>query len=96
MIKLIIITILLTEYLSVQYGHFQNVILQLLISVKLIDFMTFFREIKESLHNHHCQSDTPTVVTKHHPCPILLNISHEKLLFFLCMVFFFRLGWTAI
>ena len=73
MIKLIIITILSTEYLSVQ-----NVILQLLISVKQINFMTFFREIKESLHNHHCQSDTPTVVTKHHPCPILLNISHEK------------------
>ena len=48
MIKLIIITILLTEYLSVQYGHFQNVILQLLISVKQIDFMTFFREIEES------------------------------------------------
>ena len=45
MIKLIIITILLTEYLSVQYGHFQNVILQLLISVKQIDFMTFLREI---------------------------------------------------
>ena len=78
MIKLIIITILLTEYLSVQYGHFQNVILQLLISVKQIDFMTFFREIKESFHNHHCQSDTLTVVTKHYPCPILLNISHEK------------------
>ena len=95
MIKLIIITILLTEYLSVQYGHFQNVILQLLISVKHIDFMTFFREIKESLHNHHCQSDTPTVVTKHHPCPILLNISHEKF-FFSLYVFFLRLGLTAI
>ena len=38
-------TILLTEYLSLQYGHFQNVILQLLISVKQIDFMTFFMEI---------------------------------------------------
>ena len=94
MIKLIIITILLTEYLSVQYGHFQNVILQL--SVKQIDFMTFLREIKESLHNHHCQSDTPTVVTKHHPRPILLNISHEKFFFFLCMFFFLRLGLTAI
>ena len=45
MIKLKIMTILLTEYLSLQYGHFQNVILQLLISVKQIDFMTFFREI---------------------------------------------------
>ena len=45
MIKLKIMTILLTEYLSLQYGHFQNVILQLLISVKQIDFMTFLREI---------------------------------------------------
>ena len=45
MIKLKIMTLLLTEYLSLQYGHFQNVILQLLISVKQIDFMTFFREI---------------------------------------------------
>ena len=78
MIKLKIMTILLTEYLSLQYGHFQNVILQLLISVKQIDFMTFLREIYESFHNHHCPSDTPTVVTKYHPCPILLNISYEK------------------
>ena len=38
-------TILLTEYLFLQYRHFQNVILQLLISVKQIDFMTFLREI---------------------------------------------------
>ena len=45
MIKLKIMTILLTEYLSLQYGHFQNVILQILISVKQIDFMTFLREI---------------------------------------------------
>ena len=45
MIKLKIMTLLLTEYLSLQYGHFQNVILQLLISVKQIDFMTFLREI---------------------------------------------------
>ena len=45
MIKLKIMTLLLTEYLSLQYGHFQNVVLQLLISVKQIDFMTFLREI---------------------------------------------------
>ena len=45
MIKLKIMTLLLTEYLSLQYRHFQNVILQLLISVKQIDFMTFLREI---------------------------------------------------
>ena len=45
MIKLKIMTLLLTEYLSLQYGHIKNVILQLLISVKQIDFMTFLREI---------------------------------------------------
>ena len=41
----IIITILLTELLSLQYGHFQNVILQLLMSMNKICFMTFFRRI---------------------------------------------------
>ena len=41
----VIITILLTEYLSLQYGHFQNVILQLLISMSKIYFITFFRKI---------------------------------------------------
>ena len=41
----IIITILLTEYLSLQYGNFQNVILQLLMFMNKICFMTFFRTI---------------------------------------------------
>ena len=45
MIIVTMITILLTEYLCLRYGHFQNVIVQLFISVNQIYFMTFFRQI---------------------------------------------------